>query len=123
VGEHFKAKGERNKNRGFPSWHGFTQEKLIQKVAEEGRTLKNRASAYLHGDALISVAPIDYNAGNGTWRVHLFTAPVMADVRVPLLLAISLYADLLVNVNHALALNCTEAMEKLQTHLEVLGIP
>jgi hypothetical protein len=114
---HFKAKS----GRGFPTWHGMTQQELIQNMFDGGRVVKNSTSAFLHGDALMSVAAVAFSPDSG-WQPALFR-PMPLDVRAPIETAIVICSELLFAMNAILQLGCEEVVKRLQDNMVTLGLP
>jgi hypothetical protein len=118
IGNSFKR--EMKNSRGYPTWHGLTQTGLISDMVADGRKLFGNTSAFVHGDALISMAAMAYSPKHG-WQAQLFI-PMPLDYRVPVQVAISICADLLFAVNEILQLGCDDVMRRLDENKRVLGL-
>jgi len=119
--KHFEQKREKGGGRTFVTWHGMTQEKLIQSTIPGSRDLKNQSSAFLHGDSLIAMAAMRYSPENG-WHAKPFY-PMVIDPRIPIYWSINLYASLLISVNEILQLGCDEAAATITELSKVTQLP
>jgi hypothetical protein len=120
VGRFFREHlTDSKKPLAHPAWHGLTQYELLGDAGENAKSLKNNSSAFVHGDALISIAAMAYSTEQG-WHLNLFQ-PMPLNPRVPVEMAISICADLLSAVNDVLQLGCDDVMRRLADNKRALG--
>ena len=90
-------------------------------MADDASILKDNASAFVHGDVLISIAVMAYSPEHG-WYPKLFV-PMPLDFRGPVETAIAICADLLSAINDILQLGCDDVVRRLDENMRALGLP